>query len=505
MKSIWPILAFLFSLTFAITHSLAADPGESGPGNPAPAPGIFSSIGTKLEGLSSYLNATIGKPVPLVDAEKFISSYAMAFPEDGNVDIMRNYVLEQKKCESRYPKAVRMCASELSPEIQNFSKIAPTLIAGAATLADQCSGMAKYANLGQIAVTAFNGICSGAKVFCNNSCGVAARNAKMLAGMVETIRAKIRTECTPASVDNNLLFNCGGASGSGRVTISYSSIDDFNTAVVQDSNEQLESSGEYGVQSAAFRNSKCNDVALQVGSSIPAVIQYFQQANADADKCKKDSEGGTGNEISVAALDCMGRDANTPECICIKNPRTTGCANGYSNGSQDYTLSSGGLAATSARAGNAMGAGTTNSLGGGFATQSAYPGGPNDYSGKAKSGGAGSAGGGGGSGGGKAGIAAGSAGGNPLAATAANKLDISGDEASAGGGGGGRGRSGSGYGSGGSRYGGLNAYAPGGAKDPNRKLAGWSLPKDITGQSGKSNWEKVRDRYNDNRPSLMGH
>ena len=69
------------------------------------------------------------------------------------------------------------------------------------------------------------------------------------------------------------------------------------------------------------------------------------------------------------------------------------------------------------------------------------------------------------------------------------------------GGGGGAGfGSGAGYGEDAS----LGAYKPGGAKDPSRTIAS-QLAKEVTGQGGRSNWEKVKSRYIDNSRKLLGN
>jgi len=49
----------------------------------------------------------------------------------------------------------------------------------------------------------------------------------------------------------------------------------------------------------------------------------------------------------------------------------------------------------------------------------------------------------------------------------------------------------------------LKAYKPGGDKDPSRTIAS-QLAKEVTGQGGRSNWEKVKSRYIDNTGKLLG-
>ncbi|MEZ0392474.1 MAG: hypothetical protein ACAH59_09675, partial [Pseudobdellovibrionaceae bacterium] len=70
------------------------------------------------------------------------------------------------------------------------------------------------------------------------------------------------------------------------------------------------------------------------------------------------------------------------------------------------------------------------------------------------------------------------------------------------GGGGGGGSRGGGGGRPDSPYG---AYMPGGSKDPSRNIASKTFGNgQVTGAGSKSNWEKVRERYVDNKPTLMG-
>ena len=75
------------------------------------------------------------------------------------------------------------------------------------------------------------------------------------------------------------------------------------------------------------------------------------------------------------------------------------------------------------------------------------------------------------------------------------------------------GMDGGGGGGGGSRGGGrvdpslsaYQAYMPGGAKDPSRGVASKTFGNgQVTASGSKSNWEKVRERYRENKPTLAG-
>ena len=99
---------------------------------------------------------------------------------------------------------------------------------------------------------------------------------------------------------------------------------------------------------------------------------------------------------------------------------------------------------------------------------------------------------------GGSGAAGGSTGGAGKAVSKVNTNILSGE---GGGGGGGGGSFGGGSGS--SRDA-LRQYLPGGKRDP-AQIAAQAVSKEVTSQGGKSNWEKITDRYRDNKPSLLGY
>jgi len=187
-------------------------------------------------------------------------------------------------------------------------------------------------------------------------------------------------------------------------------------------------------------------------------------------------------------------NAKLPECICLKNPMLEGCGStavkattgaegfgsvsssgdktlGTSNGLKSSDLAMDGAGIDGAGGKNAASAGTPAPVGGG--------------------GGAGLGGGGGGSGSGR----------DPADDKSGQKgLNANILSGSGGGGGGG------GWGSrGGEDSKGYRSYLPGGEKDPNKMAGQQSWTKEVTGQGGKSNWEKVKDRYRDNKSTLLSN
>ncbi|MNL00694.1 hypothetical protein D3C87_1211350 [compost metagenome] len=208
-------------------------------------------------------------------------------------------------------------------------------------------------------------------------------------------------------------------------------------------------------------------------------------------ECEEDSSALA--ETATATCE-IPANASLPECICLANPRTAGCSSGLSTVGE---LNAGSGQAVSGKAISADA--TVGSLGKDSTgmSQAEMKGG-----GSSGDGGIGAPTGGGASlgsiGGGGGGGAVGEKGGG--SGSGLNTDILSG----AGGGGGGGGYGGYKGSSDGGR--GLRNYLPGGAKDPKRGLAGQGVgSKEVTGQAGKSNWEKVRDRYIDNKNSLIGN
>lgn len=169
--------------------------------------------------------------------------------------------------------------------------------------------------------------------------------------------------------------------------------------------------------------------------------------------------------------------ASNPQCICIANPRAAGCPGAETSGlseiakklAKDPSAPSGGPAA-----------------GGKDNDASGIPGRPKSAAGSPSGGGGGLMV--GGSGGGKS---ADSGQGGAAKAAAANTDVNAGDY----GGSPGRGVSGGGY---------PEISNPGGGRGMrNGAKLGAGAAGMMTGANGRSNWQKVRERYRDNRPTLL--
>jgi hypothetical protein len=212
-------------------------------------------------------------------------------------------------------------------------------------------------------------------------------------------------------------------------------------------------------------------------AGIAAMIAGMMQGNKCADE----------TAATTTTVDCTdASQAQTPACLCAANPRLAGCA------LASATSSDGGSSTMGSTTGN-----TTASTGGdptlsgtGDGQLAGATNSDNTDSGLGGSAGVGSPLGDGGS----------LPGAPDAKAEAAGKSGLDTNVlAGAGGGSGGGGGWGSGW-NGGSedKY---KDYLPGGKKDPG--AAGAAFAKEVTGGGGKSNWEKVRDRYIDNKPTLL--
>jgi len=180
------------------------------------------------------------------------------------------------------------------------------------------------------------------------------------------------------------------------------------------------------------------------------------------------------------------------ECVCYTAPRTAGCNNGLTPAGGDVVNN---LQATPVdpNAASLRGNGITNSTGGNgnsaAAAQTRSAGGTDGRAAGLSGAGAGSP---------TSGLGAGSSGlSQEVAPSAISRPSTSMYSGESGGSGGfGSGSYGSGSGSGG-----LRAYLPGGAQDPARMAA--SVPASgVTSAGGKSNFEKITDRYVESRSSL---
>jgi hypothetical protein len=234
----------------------------------------------------------------------------------------------------------------------------------------------------------------------------------------------------------------------------------------------------------------CAAIKTNIAFAAAGIVGIIAESDA-AKNCKKKTsttDCKTNSADPKCYVDCsMPEHASKAQCICQKTPNAKGCpgAVAYDAGVGIQTV--GNTPESDLKIPN------PNFDGGGSGFAPTPIGGGSASSGGGLGGSGGDSGGGGGadgfSGGGKGADASLKTGGKKMSTDILSGFD--------GGGGGG----------GGSRGGGrnadspYNAYLPGGSKDPSRGLAA-AGSAEVTAGGSKSNWEKIKERYQQFSPSL---
>lgn len=350
----------------------------------------------------------------------------------------------------------KICIAGSNPGLLTAAGAVGLLLSAASqmkTMSDSCSKMNNALEIAKNALSVYNGVCSAAQEYCSTKC----------AGVM----AKMKT--------------VSGAATAAR--------EDGAAAALNAGTAQTEPAVKL-----------CESYKLNALAATAGILQMVTKSKRMAD-CK--------NALTVAncvtdpanpqcpqALDCSNpKNAQNTNCICMINPNSPGCPGALVSNSN---LAPGGTGARVANLGvGKIDPGSYNASGG-LDSDFISP------SGGSAPGGASSAAGGmgfpgGGAGGGGVGTGAAKEAKGDQKKSTLNTNILGGFE---GGGGGGGSRGGGSSGAGNSA---LKAYMPGGAKDPNRNLASQTFGNgEVTASGSKSNWEKVRDRYLENKPSLMG-
>ncbi|ASD65244.1 hypothetical protein [Bdellovibrio bacteriovorus] len=485
------LLSMLIALSF--TASLARAEGETTPANTQKdAAGARKNVSDEgytkeakeLKGLTSNIAQ---KAKAALAAGSKITGAATIEALDSAASYYSNL---HGTCVKSQSTASWLCREKTSPELQktlnNVNTVA-SMITGVA-VQDACSGLAKIARLAQAGLTAYTAACSSARAACEASCSTVKNNLERINEIVTKSAGEIST-CT----DNpQVPGSCGdyNATVSGMVSkiASISKLDMADGDTKADQNKSI-----------VMKDKACTyeyaNMIVSAGAGIASMISSFKQGQ----QCDEESNGTGTDTTTTAAVDkCADATvaANDPECICKANPRTPGCSNSYQKANDGSTSR---LTSQGAELGTANGKGDASTLPGiesdpfaALRDLASTNAGGSDSSGigAPTGGGSGLSGFGGGGGGG--------AGAQGEAAKKGLNTDI---------------LSGSGGGGGGGGFGGfkssdpkLRQYLPGGAKDPSQGMAGQQAWKnEVTGQGGKSNWEKIKERYRDNKNTLLNN
>lgn len=471
------------------SENAAGDPGAGGGGGaggitPKPQDADNDKMGEQLDS---------DKKISAAKA-KLEAAYAQGTLNGGQfpqyqqiVAAEKKYMADKPSCVSRHEGAANACLEHLSPNILTGITTLNTILStlGGAAVKDQCSGFANAMDIAKAAMTAYTAACGTMKAGCGLSC-VSARKG------LETIQKSIAADkptCT--SPDPTTLSACQKALGEYQAAQQ-----EMNAA----SKEELNAAEK---KSMAGKASLCTDKYAQLLTSGLAGIASLLNSINQGKKCEEESSGSTTPQVADVCSDpakaqteeCLCKNPQSPQCICFKSPRTAGCSTGLAGVGEN---SAGSQVATGATdKSNVVASAGTPNLGGGDGGMQLGERNPSSADGGGigapTGGGAGLGGSGGGSGGG--------AGGRGEESAGKKGLDTNILGGTGGGGGGG---SWGAYGGGSSneKY---RAYLPGGAKDPNKAAGQQAWTKEVTGQGGKSNWEKVKERYRDNKNTLLNN
>ncbi|MGZ3773559.1 MAG: hypothetical protein ACXVCY_00905 [Pseudobdellovibrionaceae bacterium] len=478
------------SVSSTFSNSVGSGSATSG----ATSPSAGSSGGGFLDSATSSLTCSDEKSKDGADADLPIQDIEAANAGvqglTATADVLgvleinksfENYKSSKASCTSRQSRAATACLERCSPKILESVPILNTLLSTVGSaVADNCSKFASAMDVAKGIMTAYTAECGAFKYACDSACSSSLKGLQEMQSLAEAAQAKIVCKNPVGST------NC------------FEDAQKKLKALIESVKKELDTSNK---KSVAGKQEICTGKYAQLLTSAVSGIGSLVNSMMQGKKCQNQTAG-TPASVAVAPLtadQCADpKNANMPDCICQKNPRTPGCANTFQKPGAN------GLNNQVTAASSPSGMSPVDRSLAGLQTNSGLPpinaGNVNDPGGGAAGppvggGGAGLGGGGGGAGGGP---------GSGNGESGKNGIDLEKYSSGLAGGGGGGRYNGSSSGSNSSdKY---RSYLPGGAKDPNRGIAGqqaWT--KEVTGQGGKSNWEKVKERYNDNKNTLINN
>lgn len=404
-----------------------------------------------------------------------------------------------------------LCHTEKNQSIASTVTLIQAGVGAAGSIIDACNDFGKFMNIAQQGMTAYTLACGGAQVACKMKCGSAKTAIDSFVTGSKGLLTKLATACATE-------ISAAGANAMAvetdcnTVTAQISRISDLyipkdNAApfgvlkkaeICVVSIPSLLASGVVGIAAfanAKSRSDKCKEDAKAEKLAKAAERSCENVANKDRADCSCTLQ--QNKKLSYCAtglVDCgLTENSDKPICICKANPRMKGCEGVSTSIATNSALSSGdGSGLTNRSPGSLTNAPSAAADGSGF---------PKDTSGNGQDGRGSSL---SASSGSSAGLGSDSAS-SPTEKTStatttskdsANILDSSG-----GGGGGGFRVGGFGGGSSVDYRNKLKAFA-----DKNgigSRLAGNSWGDQVTTVGGKSNFDKIKTRYQENKASLL--
>lgn len=402
------------------------------------------------------------------------------------------YNESSRKCYSVQQKAKFICREETNPNLKsNIATINSILsVANSTSVVDKCSTIGKVMDIAQKGLTAYTTACSALQAGCAMSC----KTAYSSLSKILTQKEKWMTEIDVAHFDDSTKIEelmAASSSNPAAVKMYQGELIRANKTRenIHISLNRLEKQTAIDFQktngTTTYRMEKCDKdypaLLASAGLGIFSTIKTAGQAN----NCKCDAGGCTPN--AQAQLDCNGKDKSKQECICQLNPRLQGCPGADS--ASGKVAFGGGLNQNANLKSNLTDSNSNLDM------SPDKPGAPESKGPETGE----LAGVGGGAGGGMGGEGVSPDGNGGSGGSGGSSLKPG--SVLAGYGSGGGGGIGGGYG-----RADANAFAArnGLAKPGDRNIAGTDWTKEVTNSAGKSNWEKVKDRYKDNQFTLIG-
>lgn len=410
---------------------------------------------------------------------------------------MTKYLASVDKCTVSREESVAACdetKSGLAEKIHGLGQEYGTLVTAVGTsfTNDACFGMGNMMRAANLALQMYQGACQSAKSTCDSSCGSAAAAVKYISAAASGVITSLNTAATAATTAQKSAEASQLESAAAQIAIAQSAA---KSEISDTGNEQT----------VIAKRNYCAVQAAQAVASGGQQAMIAMQLATQGLNCTMDSKTKTATDSSegYCSMNPMAAQCNceltnqkvTQRCICEKNPRVQGCANslaksGAASDGEGLKVGGGLLSQPSEKP-----------IGGGLPPEP-FENAKIDIP-KTAGGAEGPAGG------------AMSGGGAGAGAGAANQMDKPG-----GGGGaqkgyqsalGGWGSSSSGSGNYGTPGRGSNSkdplgkYGPGQPFDPRRKISSITLESaQLSSGGGRSNWEKIKIRYSEEKPRLIG-
>lgn len=481
--------------------SLLNIPDAAAMGNAKLIAGNKPSLIAKLE---------CGELAPVGNAASLSESFRA--PGDALLKACGPLKAADQACFGIFETTKKMCFTEENENISSSIAVIQGLMAVASGVTNACNNFAKAMNVAKMGMAAYTAACGAAQVACNSKCGAAEKSLNDFGTALKAAEAGIAGCLTEAGLkkSNTVTFEIGIA-----METACSAAKGAITQVSAKIQPEWTASG----ATITAKASVCKISVPEMLGTALINLGAIAQGMAQSDQCKADAEAQAActnpanaqradcvaaaactNPVNKDRADCkslivdcgMSENTDKPICICKANPRMAGCE-GVSTS----------LATNSALgAGNASGLGSSRLPNGGLVNAPALAATGAPFEIPKNGNGTDGSGGSGGGGASSAGLSGGS-GGSPEKTSADGSKDAgNANILSTEGGGGGGFKSGFGGYSSPEYRDKLKSFAN--KNGIGAKIAGNGWKNQVTDTGGKSNFEKVKTRYQENKSTLLG-